>query len=267
MLPVTEQFSILYLMTWGLAMLFQACLLFTLFARGLLRRFPALCVYLLLNLFNQLMLVLFFYPHFGFHSLLAWRVAWVSQGTIVAARAIAVGELCHHVMARFRGVWALGWRLLGIIVAAVLAVAISLGRHDFVVLVLTLDLSVELAIAVTVVGLFVFAKHYDLEIGEPLRSLGLGFCLYSCVYVANDVFAQHFMRSYSGIWNFVGTVTFMTCVALWLRAFLGPVPAPATQPVMLDANVYSKLIPEVNRRLVLLNEQLSRIWKAETHHT
>jgi hypothetical protein len=31
--------------------------------------------------------------------------------------------------------------------------------------------------------------------------------------------------------------------------------------------VYSKLIPEVNRRLVLLNEQLSRIWKAETHHT
>jgi hypothetical protein len=266
MLPVVAQFSSLYLIAWGLATVLQASLLVTLFARSLRRRFPALCTYLSLNLLQAGVLVLV-YSYVGFHSIFAWRLGWISIGVVVVARAVAVVELCHQVMARFLGIWALGWRVLGIIATAVLTVAISLGRHDFVMLVLTLDLGVELAISASVVGLFVFAKHYDLAIGEPLRSLGLGFCLYSCVYVANDVFAQHFMQSYSGIWNFVGTLAFIASVALWLRAFLGPVPAPACQPMLLDASVYSKLMPGVNRRLLLLNEQLSRIWKAETRHT
>jgi hypothetical protein len=267
MLPVAQDFSNLYLMTWGLGVVLQASLLVALFARGFYRRFPALCAYLLLNLFNAVVLVLFLYPRVGFHSLFAWRLGWISQGIIVVVRAVAVGELCRHVMSRFRGIWALGWRVLGIVAGAVLAVAMSLGRHDFVVLVLTLDLGVELAIAASVVGLFVFAKHYDLAIHEPLRSLGLGFGLYSCVYVVNDIFMQHFMRSYSGIWNFVGTLAFIASVGLWLQAFLRPLPAPASQPVLLDAKVYSTLIPEVNRRLMSLNEQLSQIWKVETRHT
>jgi len=34
----------------------------------------------------------------------------------------------------------------------------------------------------------------------------------------------------------------------------------------LDANVYPTLMPEVNGRLISLNEGLRKLWLAEPHH-
>jgi hypothetical protein len=254
-------------LVWGLAEVLQAVLLLILLMRGRYRCFPALCAYLALNLLQAIVLVFVIYPEAGFSSPLAWRVGWISQGVVVASRAFAVAELCRHVLADFKGLWAFGSRLLALVACLVLGIAISMGQHDFVVLVLTLDLGVELAIASTIVCLFLFAEHYDLELGEPLRSLGFGFCMYSCVYVINDVLMQRFLQRYSEIWNLVGTLTFTASVALWLWAFLRPATAPSERPMLLDAKVYTTLIPEVNHRLSLLNEQLSRIWRRETHRT
>lgn len=249
---------------WVLASSLQAALLLTLFIRKLYKSCPALCAYLALNLVSSFVMVLAVYPLVGFNSLVAWRVGWASQGIIVAARAVAVGEFCYNVMGRFQGIWALGWRILAAIAVVVLLAGIGLGRHDLRLLVLTTDLGFEMAIAAAVVGLFVFAKYYDFRISDPLRSLGIGFCLYSCFNAVNDAFLQQFLAHYRDLWNHVGTVAFIASLAIWFRAYLRPVELPKPRVEMLDRNVYGTLMPEVNRRLQLLNDELGRIWKTET---
>lgn len=249
---------------WVLASSLQAALLLTLFIRKLYKSCPALCAYLVLNLVSSLVIVLFVYPLVGFNSLAAFRIGWASQGIVVAARAVAVGEFCYNVMGKFQGIWALGWRLLSAIAVVVLLAGIGLGRHDLRLLILTTDLGFELAIAATVVGLFVFAKYYDFRISDPLRSLGIGFCLYSCVYVLNDAFLQKFLAHYRDLWNHVGSVAFIASLAIWLRAYLKPVELPKPRVEMLDKDVYGTLMPEVNRRLQQLNDELGRVWKTET---
>lgn len=249
---------------WGAATLLQAALLFTIFVRRLYKSCPALCTYLFLNLITSLLLVLVIYPTIGFHSLLAYRAGWAGQGVVFIARAAAVGEFCFNVMGAFQGIWALGWRILTAIAFIVLAAAVALGSHDLRVLVLTFDLGLELAIAAVIVGLFVFARHYDLQIPEPLRSLGVGFCLYSFVYVLDDAFLQRFLGHYTDIWNHVGFLAFIASLAIWLRAYLKPVVLPRIRSQMLDKGVYAALMPHVNRRLRLLNHELGRIWQAGT---
>jgi len=250
---------------WELSLVLQAVLLGTLVARGLYRRFPMLSIYLALNLLQSAFLLIV-YPLAGFHSRFAWVVGWASHGIVVGAKAVAVGEMCHQVLASYRGIWALGWRLLTAGAFAVLVFAIAFGRHDFVVLILTLDLGAELAIATAIAVLFSFAAYYEVPIVEPLRALGLGFCLYSCVHVLNNLILQRFMHPYSAVWNLVGTLTFIATVTIWLRACLKVVPAAETKPVLLDANVYPTLMPEVNGRLISLNEGLRKLWLAEPHH-
>lgn len=251
---------------WGLGLALQVLLLMVLFARRRHWQFPALCSYLLLNSLQSVSLFVA-YDLLGFHSRLAWRVAWISQGVVLAARAVAIGELCRHAVAGYRGIWALGWRVLATIAGIVLVLAISLGRHDLMILVLTFDLGIELAIAATLVGFFVFARYYDLSVEEPVLSLGLGFCLYSCVYVVNDAFLQRYMHSFTDAWNLISAVTFVVSLMLWLKAFWRPVRVPSSEIKLLDADIYHKLMPQVNERLLALSEQLNRVWKVESDHT
>jgi len=252
-------------LAWELSLVLQAVLLGTLVARGLHRRFPILSVYLALNLLQSVFLLIV-YPLAGFHSRFAWVVGWASHGIVAGAKALAVGELCHHVLASYRGIWALGWRVLTAGAVTVLVFAIAFGRHDFLVLILTLDLGAELAIATAIVSLFSFAAYYEVPIVEPLRALGLGFCLYSCVHALNNLVLQRFMNPYAAVWNLVGTLTFFASVTIWLRACLKAAPAAETKPVLLDATVYPTLMPEVNGRLISLNEGLSKLWMTEPHH-
>jgi hypothetical protein len=251
---------------WGLTLVLQIGLLVMLFARGHRKRLPFFCAYISLNVLQGLFLAIV-YPRLDSHAMWVWRGAWISQGLVIVARASAIGELGHKIMAAFRGIWGLAWRALAACGLVVLAVSILFGKHNFMVLVLTLDQGVELAIAVVSVGFFWFASYYDLEISEPFRSLGIGFCLYSCIFVVNDAILQRLMKGYSGTWNLVGTLAFAASVTLWLRASMKRAPAPANEPRLLNARVYQAVMPEMNRRLVALNEELSRVWRVERRST
>lgn len=251
---------------WFLNVALQVCLLMLLVLRKDYRRFPAFCSYLAVNLLQFATFVTVF-PRLGYASHAAWKIGWGSQGIVVVARAFAVGELCRHVLARYRGVWALGWRMLASIGVVVLAVAASFGRHDLQAGIVTLDLGSELAIAAVTAFLFAFAAYYDVPLAEPTRTMGIAFCLYSCSYVLNDLLLQHYLVKYRDVWNVAGMLAFLGSLLIWGWAFRRPAGAEAAKPVLLDAAVYRSLIPEVNRRLSGLNEQLSSFWKARSPRT
>lgn len=252
---------------WALNVAIQLVLLFLLTSRKEFRRYPAFCSYLAINLLQSGLFV-FLYSYGSYHSRAAWELGWISQGMVVIARAVAAVEVCRHVLRRYQGIWALGSRLLAGTGAAVLLVAVTFGRHDLRTGVVTLDLGTELAIAAVMAVLFAFARHYDIFVEEPMRSMGVGFCLYSSFYVLNDLFLQHFLADYAAAWSIAGTVTFLGSLLLWTWAFLSAKRVEAPKPAaLLEEGFYEAVMPEMNRRLLALNKQLGQLWRAESRHS
>lgn len=251
---------------WTLNIAVQAGLLALLMARKEHKRFPLFCSYLAVNLLQAAAFALLF-PVSGYVSRVAWKIGWGSQAIVVLARVLAVGELCRHVLARYRGIWALGWRLLGSMALLVLVSAVVFGGLDFRSGIVTLDLGSELAIAVATAGLFAFAKYYEVAVEQPTRTMGAAFCLYSCCYVLNDLLLKHYLSNYQNIWTFAGMLAFLGTLCLWAWAFRVPVGVEAPAPVLLQPGVYRDLIPQMNQRLSALNEQLSHFWRLRSPHT
>lgn len=251
---------------WVVNVTIQVGLLLLLVSRGEMRKYPAFCTYLAINLLQSGAFFLL-YTYGSYSSRAAWQLGWISQGIVVIARAAAAAEVCYHVLGRYRGVWALGWRVLTGTGLLVLIVAISFGRHDLRTGIVTLDIGTELAIAAIMATLFVFARYYDIVLQGPMRLMGAGFCLYSCFFVLNDLFLQHYLADYERAWSFVGTLTFLGSLLLWAWALRSPARDEVAEPALLEPGIYQSLMPEMNQRLWELNKQLGHLWKVESHHS
>jgi len=141
--------------------------------------------------------------------------------------------------------------------------ALLLGGHDFVRLVNTFDLSLECSMAAVLVVFFLFARYYRVVIHQSLRSMGIGFCLYSCFRAFNDSILQSALRSYSATWNLVDEVTYLATLVLFASAVYALQPRPVQKKVnLLSGDVYSEFIPHVNERLTRLNERLTQLLKS-----
>jgi len=251
---------------WVLNISVQLGLLFLLIVRKEVTRFPAFTAYLVVNLVQSAIFV-FVFPRIGATSKAAWRVGWISQGLVVVARSVAVAEVCRGILARYRGIWAMGWRLLATVGIVVLVIAVALGRHDLRAAIITLNTGTELAIAAVMAFLFVFARYYEVPLDDPMRTMGVAFCFLSCASVINDLFLQRFWADYLRFWNLTGTGTFLFVLLLWTWALREPVRRRSTQPALLDSTVYGVMIPEMNKRLAKLNEELATFWRLGSPHT
>src|SRR5436309_2566602 len=96
---------------WALSVLLKTGLFALLLYRKNHRVYPYLFTYVLITLMQSAVLFAT-YRVWGFNSPTARNVAWGVQGLVIAARALAVAEICRRVLARYRGIWALAWRVL-----------------------------------------------------------------------------------------------------------------------------------------------------------
>src|SRR5260370_38549886 len=64
------------------------------------RVYPAFTFYIVMNL-TQAALLYATYRRWGFYSAASWRLAWGRQAVVVCARAVAVGEVCRHLLSRY----------------------------------------------------------------------------------------------------------------------------------------------------------------------
>jgi hypothetical protein len=247
--------QILWILISGVATL----LLVLLTVRKNYRIFPAFSLYILLNL-SLGIAVFFVYRRWGFSSQTAMLFAWGMQGLVLCARALAVAEVCRHVLSRYRGVWGLAWRVLVVCAALVVLYSTIGGRHDFGFVLPKAERSLELAMATVIVALFLFVRYYGVEAGFADRSVAVGFCLYSCFVVLNNTILERFLDNYAALWTFLEMVAFLASLLLWSWAVWEKLPEKATEPEMLADGVYGEMAPEINLRLRVLNENLEQFW-------
>src|SRR5260370_494060 len=141
------------------------------------RAFSAFSFYLLTN--SALSTLGFFaYQRWGFTSPFFWWFANGMQAVSICARALAVAELCKHLLARYRGIWGLAWRVLLGSAASVLIYCCIAAKYQWKLALISAERGLELAIAVVIVGVFLFVRYYGVEAKPADRFLALGFFLY-----------------------------------------------------------------------------------------
>jgi hypothetical protein len=249
---------------WGLNALTRTALFFLLLVRKDYKEFPAFFSYISADSLQSFILFVS-YRKFGYAStsIISFRIAWGTQAVVLTVRALAVAEICRHLLGRYRGIWELAWRILFAIAGAVLLYASITARHEWFMFTPNLARSIELAIATGIVCLFLFARHYEI-VPEPLiSSLALGFLLISCLAVLNSTVLERFVHSYEVQWTVLNMLAFFASLLVWTWAFLQPRTAPVKGQTLFTDDLYKTIGPEVNVRLRQLNEQLSRFWKVD----
>jgi hypothetical protein len=247
---------------WVVTAIMQALLLCLLLARKNVSTYPAFSAYIFMTL-AQSGLLFVAIKEWGFSSSVSWRVGWATQSIVLGARAFAVAELCRHVLGRFLGIWVLARWILVASGAAVLFYALMSANHQWRLVLYTAELGLELATASVIVVLLLFARYYGLTVDPPLRLLGVGLCLYSCVSALNDAILERWLTKYVSLWNALGMSAFLGCLLLWSWAFRKSAPQAVAAPLLSDGSTYLNLIPEMNLRLRSLNEHLIEFWRQE----
>ena len=238
-----------------------------LFSYILLRRlhlqFPFFTAYLGVNLLQTLAEVVV-YRRYGFDSHRAYAAAWASEAVVIAARILAAGEFCYRFLGGYVGVWTLARRVLMLSSLLVLGLALYFGQDGFQYYVMSLEIASEAFIATLVVGTCIFAAYYRVPLPSGSLLLGLGFGGNSCLKILNDAILGRYFDRYRGVWNEVGMISFLGVLSLWILAMRAVAAAKASlAPGLATANRYRTLAPQLNRRLVELNEQLIRLRKLE----
>ncbi len=247
---------------WLTSVLLQSALFALLLYRKNYKPFPFFSAYVLVTLLQNAALFVS-YRLWGFKSPVSFGVAWATQGLVVVARVLAVTEIFRHVLAKYRGVWALVWRILLAAAGCVLAYSWVVARHTWQLFAVNADRGFELAIAVTIVLLFLSARYYGVRAEYTARALVIGFFLYSCFFVVNDTILEVWMYRYATLWNLLGTLSFLASLVIWNWALREKQPEATLAPEMLSDDVYRQMTPEINSRLRALNDQLNHFWHAE----
>jgi magnesium-transporting ATPase (P-type) len=226
------------------------------------RSFPAFTFYLLTNS-TLSVLVFISYHRWGFTSPVFWWFASGMQILATSARALAVAELCKHLLARYPGIWGLAWRVMLVCAASTLVYSSIASNYQWKLTLVRANRGLELAIAAVIVAAFVIARYYRLEAKPADRAMAVGFCLYSCFRALNNTILERFLDNYVVLWNFLGMLAFLASLLLWAWALRKSQAEAAPAETLLPAGVYQAVAPQINLRLHLLNEQLGQFWKTE----
>jgi len=249
---------------WAVNTVVAVGLLVLLVVRKNYRAYPAFSFYILFNLALGVTMYVI-YRRWGFASRVSWFLAWGLQAVAIAARAIAVVEVCRHVLSRYTGIWAFAKRvLLGCAVLVSLYSGLA-ARHRWELAIPSADRGLELSIATVIVILFIFARYYEVQPESTDRSLAIGFFLFSCFSALNDTILERYLQDYARLWNTLATLAFLTSLVLWSWALRRTRTATATEQSLLPIDVYQSFAPQINLRLRALNDQLGKIWKPEAN--
>lgn len=247
---------------WGLSVALKWGLLALFVFRKHYRTFPFFFIYVLLTAVQSPVLFQS-YRTWGFQSPTSGNIAWGSQGLVIAARGLAVAEICRRILGMYRGIWSLASRLLLATAGLVLVYSWAVARPHWQAAVLNCDRGLELAIAAVLMMVFLFARHYEIEVEQTVRFLALGLFLYSCFSVVNNTVLEKLLWDYAPLWNVIRTLAFLASLLLWGWTLRRQQAETAPEPLMLPAGAYSALAPELNLRLKALNEHLAKIWHPE----
>lgn len=253
---------------WELSIAMQVVVGVLLFLKGNFRRVPLFTAYVISNI-CQALVVYIAYVRFGYSSHAAALIAWWSQCVPQLLRVLAISEVLRLILKPYRGIWALGWRVLVVAFVAVFSFALMGSWQHLSWAILVADRGFHLAFGVALVACVVLVHYYSIPIHPVYKVLLGGFCFYSCtVVLANTLGGILFVRgsqNFQMIWQSLILGAFIIVVAVWTTVLGRPLPEPAEQlaPQLEAERIYRDMSPRLNERLRQLNEQLDHFWKPE----
>ena len=247
---------------WAVNTAIELFLLLLLVQRKSVREYPFFFAYISIDILLTLVTI-YGYRRWGYDSFPGWTIAWTMQVTVIIARAFAVAEICHNLFEDYRGVWELVRRILLGVGAIVLVYAVIGARHNWLMTMPNIQRALELSMATVLVGLFVFARYYEVQPPRDLGSLAIGFLLFSCFGVLNVTVLERWLEKYTSVWTLLQMLAFLASVLLWTQALWQKHAVRVRATIHASSDAYRSLTPVVNMKLRLLNDQLSRLLKVE----
>lgn len=234
------------------------------FCRRLYLRLPLFTAYLTF-LVGRTLILWWFYLGPGYGSRVSFYYFWVTQGILLAARGAAVAELAWRGLREYRGVWALGWRLLcfiGLVLLFHAAIDAGGNASFLVAFIVTAERDLELAVVGILVLLLAVGRYYRILLDPVHRMVALGLGFYSAVQMLNNGLPRVWQTLYFDWWNVIRLTSFQVALVIWLLPLLRPLPKAAPAPALLPQSFYDELSPQVNYRLRILNQRLLEILKS-----
>lgn len=241
---------------WALTTVLELVLLFLLLRRKAIPNYPLFAAYLIFAIL-QSAAVAEIHRMTWLDRWTAWELEWGTQAVVTIMRSLAIVELAGKIVGAYSGIWLLAKRLLLFVGFCVLVYALVLSKGKWQWFILDGVRGFELAAAAVIVTMLLFARFYSLPIRPLPRALAIGFCLYSSFYVINYSLLEKIVQQFGDFWNFLGIMTFMASLLLWIDAAISYVAAEdEVKTSSIPPELYGKLSSEVNLRLHLLNRQL-----------
>ena len=135
------------------------------------------------------------------------------------------------------------------------------ASHDSRLALVAADRALELAIATVIVGAFLFARYYGVQIGAAESLLALGFYFYSSFNVLNNTFLEHYLHRYEALWNPLGMFVYLVALLVWTWALRRQQTAIPKQG-LLSGGIYESVMPEISLRLRMLDDRLSHLFRS-----
>ena len=263
----------IWIVTTGLEVLVCALI----YRRGLYRKLPFFAAYLTLLVASE-GLAWAVYGVFGFGSWTAYDYGWIAHAILLAARGLAIAELCFRMLRSYPGIWALAWRiLLAVSFVFLLHAAVESASRPYWLgtFVLALDRDLELTATGVLIVLLLIGRYYTLEMNSLERRIAGGLCFLSVVVVmTNAVMVQAMARHLTSWlayaawmadaqtwWNSARGLAAVSVLAMWALALRKPIAAERPAPVLLPDSAYRELSPALNFRLRALNTRLLELLK------
>lgn len=235
------------------------------FARGLHHRFPLFGAYVVL-LLAEIIAVRWTYLHWGYASQAARYAYWSSLGTVLFARALAVGEVCWRSLRDSPGVWGIVRKPLGLL-ALILFVyaALSAAKNNspWIAFLLTAERCLDFGIVVVLVALVAVGTRYKAWLADIERDLILGFGVYSSFQVINDAFMEKWMMRYFHWWVSASMVSFEIAMAVWIVPLLRPLPPVAAPPTLFSEKESAAVLGQMLEQLRNIKEEMKRIARSK----
>lgn len=265
---------------------FEVVLCGLVFARRAYRAIPVFAAYVCASTI-WCMVALYLYVFIGFSSDAAYYGYWIGSYVQVALRSLAIAELCSYGLRNYRGIWALAWRLLGVLSLLLIGhAAIDAWNQPKGIAIFGMTVGRDLALASVAIlaALFLIRNYYGVALDSLQRLIAAGICL-NCVVdmigntVILNLYTHDFLawfldnqrtqwpalwplvRRVQDAWSTVHLVGFMIAIGIWGYALRKPLSAPAESPELLPAAVYREISPAINVRLASFNNRLTELLK------
>jgi hypothetical protein len=254
--------------------------------RNVFRHLPLFSIYAFVGLISDIIGGVVSY-HSGYRSPLSFFSIWTVVGVGLAARCLAIAELCQYKLRAYQGIWELTWRIL--IFLAVLFIAHAAvdawGQTSAIEIYgLTIQRDVAASSVIILIAIMLIHNYYGLLL-EPLQMwVAAGMAVLSMAEFVNNTLLRNAFTGYLSVWffsrymslwpqvrsqvesvnefwNVIRSTSFLVSLGIWCFALRKPLPAPKRGPELLPAEIYAEISPAVNLRLRAINDRLLELLK------